>query len=149
MLSFPPTPPHCASLLLPLLSCYKSSTFPLSMTLPIPPLSGSLPLLFPPALTFHILLPSPCVCQNEWQVSLPDAKLLLGGSFDDDLTSSMCACSFSFLLLLLSLCVVRTLLLVWRNENEREEEDRSCNWTLAVLDEAFSKYLTREAKMRI
>lgn len=94
MLSFPPTPPRCASLLLPLLSCYKSSTFPLSMTLPIPPLSGSLPLLFPPALTFHILLPSPCVCQNEWQVSLPDAKLLLGGSFDDDLTSSMCACSF-------------------------------------------------------
>lgn len=94
MLSFPPTPPRCASLLLPLLSCYKSSTFPLSMTLPIPPLSGSLPLLFPPALTFHILLPSPCVCQNEWHVSLPDAKLLLGGSFDDDLTSSMCACSF-------------------------------------------------------
>lgn len=96
MLSFPPTPPRCASLLLPLLSCYKSSTFPLSMTLPIPPLSGSLPLLFPPALTFHILLPSPCVCQNEWQVSLPDAKLLLGGSFDDDLTSSMCVFFPSF-----------------------------------------------------
>lgn len=151
MLSFPPTPPCCASLLLPLLSCYKSATFPLSMTLPIPPLSVSLPLLFPPSLTFHILLPSACVCQNEWQVSLPDAKLLSGGSFDGGLTSSMCACTFLgfFLLLLLSVFVVRTLLLVRRNENEREEEDSSYNWTLAVLDEAFSKYLTREAKMRI
>ncbi len=75
LLSFPPTPPCCASLPLPLLSCFKSSSFPLSIILPIPPLSGSPLLLFPPSLTFPALLLSPCVCQNEWQVSPLDAKL--------------------------------------------------------------------------
>lgn len=64
LLSFPPTPPCCASLPLPLLLCFKSSSFPLSVILPIPP-------LFPSSLSPL----SPCVCQNEWQVSLPDAKL--------------------------------------------------------------------------
>lgn len=42
LLSFPPTLPCCATLPLPLLLCFKSSSFPLSIILPIPPLSPSL-----------------------------------------------------------------------------------------------------------
>lgn len=47
LLFFPPTPLHCASLLLPMLSCYKSSSFPLSLILPVPTLSGSFPFTSP------------------------------------------------------------------------------------------------------
>lgn len=32
---------------------------------------------------------------------------------------------------------------------ETDEGEGSCNWTLAVLDEALSKYLSGEAKMKI
>lgn len=72
---FPSHTPRCASLPLPLLSCFKSSSFPLSMILPIPPLPCSPPFLFPPSLTFPALLLSPRVCLDERQVSPPDAKL--------------------------------------------------------------------------
>lgn len=41
LLSFPPTPPCCAALPLPLLLCFKSSSFPLSIISSIPPLFPS------------------------------------------------------------------------------------------------------------
>ncbi len=63
LLSLPPTPPSCASLPLPRLSCFKTSSFPLSVILPISPLPS-----------VHSPL-SPCVCKNEWQVSPTDAKM--------------------------------------------------------------------------
>lgn len=91
LLSFPPTPPLRASLLLPLLSCFKSSSFPLRKILPIPPvLSFSLPLLQSP-------LP-PCVSQNEWQVSLPDV-VAVGRQTD---RQHVCVCA----VFLLFFCVV-------------------------------------------
>lgn len=79
LLSFPPTPPRCAALPLPLLSCFKSSSFPLSMIVPVPPLpSLALLLSFTPAHSpLHSPL-SPYVCSDEWQVSPPDANSVVG-----------------------------------------------------------------------
>lgn len=53
LLFFPPTPLHCASLLLPMLSCYKSSSFPLSLILPVPTLSSSFPF---PSFSYFLLM---------------------------------------------------------------------------------------------
>lgn len=66
LLFFLLTPLHCASLLLPILSCYKSSSFSLSLILPVSPAPYSLPLL--PSLTFSLCLPEwvagvSCRCQ--------------------------------------------------------------------------------------
>ena len=63
LLSFPPTPPCCAALPLPLLSCFKSSSFPLSMIVPVPPLpsppqlsSSPLPPHTPPYIPHFLLM---------------------------------------------------------------------------------------------
>lgn len=146
--SFPPTLPCCASLPLTLLSCFKSTSFPLSMILPLPPplLLTSSPFssfsYIPRSVTFFLCLP-------EWQVSSPDAKLLLWGSCDDTATSSMCIYLCVVVFFLFCMCFgvyIMPGVEGWQGETERRE---TYNWAPAVLDEAFNKYVTREAKMRI
>lgn len=57
----------------------------------------------------------------------------------------MCTCPcLSFLSVCFSACTSR---LVWSDGSEVEERDGFCNWTLAVLDEALSKYLTGKRRL--
>lgn len=131
--SLPPTPPRCASLRLPLLSCFKSSSFSLSVISPVPPLSGSLPPF--PLLHLH------CLAWHFLHVFFP-LEWVAGVSSRPQVVAEEQLWLRPDKQHVYALCVFLCVSLrgdVWRNGGETEEGAGACNWTLAVRDEAFSK----------
>lgn len=127
--SFPPTLPCCASLPLTLLSCFKSTSFPLSLILPLPPFYCSPPL---PPLCYFLLVFARVSDRCLLQMPSCCCEAVVAITWQ---TACICTC----VLLFFSTCVLLyTLCLVWKDGKKKEggdllNESRLCLMKLSTI----------------
>lgn len=112
----------------PALWCHTSCSSSLNLISPVPAL------LPPPRLLFVI---DRCLFQTSGRT---------GGRCDDGSTHSVCVLSAFLFFFQFSMRVCTR---GGRCRGTAETQNVSCNWALAVLDDASAKHPTKEAKMRI